>query len=246
MARQSGLLNVALLSSGWKPGTWTHPLNIPNHGRHLSVVSQTDKFTHERNSGTRGRRHRTCTGPGSTNHHPDRGQLIFSLNAGILSRTISAFSKLCQISLQRFSQRTRGRNRIPGKKCTTAINGAQSCRDIPLDHDFALIRQPALHPEGIIFLEIFFSVLKPHIEGGHIRIDSLLLVSKRIGNYPSYDLFIDAIQMAQRGYIEEILEQMPELWINVFCHLLNGNRINIHPFLELALSDGNEARIVED
>ena len=72
--------NVRLLRSRRKTGARSDSSDVEDHDRDFGVIREPDKFLHQRNSRSGGRRHGARSGPAGADSHADGSQFVFRLN----------------------------------------------------------------------------------------------------------------------------------------------------------------------
>ncbi len=74
--------------------------------------------------------------PGRAQHHADGGEFVFRLDDGVAGFLVSAVGPVARaIACERFGERGRRRDRIPGADGRAAIDGAERSRGIAFDED---------------------------------------------------------------------------------------------------------------
>src|SRR2546421_12787938 len=97
MGKEGALEDVALHGACGQSGGRPHALNVEDYSWNFRIISQSHKLSHERDTGTGSRGHRTRTRPSGAKDHTGGGQFIFRLHHGEGGLAVGANPVLLQI-----------------------------------------------------------------------------------------------------------------------------------------------------
>ena len=121
-------------------------LHVEDHRGNLGVVAQADELRHQRDARAGGGGHGARARPAGAERHADGGQFVFRLHDGVGG--LAGFridAEALHVADQRFHQRRRGRDGIPGDHRHAGEHAAQRAGRVAVDDDLAGGRVHALH-----------------------------------------------------------------------------------------------------
>ena len=206
--------DVPLRGARRQPGGRPDALDVEDHARHFGVVGQAGELAHQRDARARGRGHRARAGPAGAEHHADRGDLVLGLDdrVGRLARGL-VDAMLLHVPDQRFGQRRRRRDRIPGDDGDAGEHRAERAGGVPLDQDLAVGLVHALDRERILLRQVLLRVLGAGLERAHVQVGRLHLLAELLARRLLHLAHVDAEQLREHAVVDHVLDQAAQLGV---------------------------------
>src|SRR5438270_4356702 len=211
MGEESAFQDVTLHGTGRQTGRGPHTLDVKDHSRYLSVISQADKFSHQRDARSGSGGHGARTGPPGAKDHTNGSQLIFSLDDSEGRLAIGADAVLLQIIDKLLYQGAGWSDRIPRNYSHAGEHAAQGGSSISIDDELAFVLIHRLYMEGVLFLEGGFDIISPGANGGGIQLSRFFLFGKVLHQRLFRFGQVNAQQRIHHAHVDHVLDQAAQL-----------------------------------
>ena len=127
---------VRLLRAGRHAGRGAAALHVEDDDRNFGEIGEAEEFLHQRDARPGRRREGARAVPAGADRDADRGDLVLRLDDRVVllaRRLVDAEARA--VALERFGERGRGRDRIPGANRRPAIDRAEPGGEIAFDQD---------------------------------------------------------------------------------------------------------------
>ncbi len=231
---------VALLRARGKARGGAHALHVEDYRGDVGVVAQADEFRHERDARSGGGSHGAGARPSGAERHADAGQFVFGLHDGVSGLAVFRVdAEAPHIADQRFHQRRRWRNGVPGHHRDAGEHAAQRAGGIAIDNDLARGRVHALHAVRVglgegLGGEVETGLGRAPVQVGRLGLLLAELLDQRLLNL----LHFDGEQLRHHAVVDHVAHQFAQLGFGTdgADQFIEGHRIEVQiapQFVEL-------------